>query len=314
MSDNINPLELEVADILLMDKGTAGYTSYNFTPEVAGFIMDKNLFDCKMGHIHSHNVMRTFFSGVDMDELNDNCPNYDIYLSLIVNNFDESCAKIAQLANVGSYTVKDEKGEDYKLSLKGGNKAMFLYDVNVIWETTDLSVDSDIIERTKTIIEAAKAKPVTQIVQGDSKNTVSKRDKDMFPDFKSTSELTKEEEDGTDAARDLLVFFLGKGSYTYSNLENAIAQLKKTDKSGEKTAKYADDNFEVIVKNFFLNEPPTNEELDDIVNDVLDLLADIEEDILTPIYQVFDDKAEELAERLGEDIKPDDFIWNLKED
>ena len=40
----------------------------------------------KVGHIHSHNVMRVFFSGTDMDELHDNAPSHNFYVSLIVNN------------------------------------------------------------------------------------------------------------------------------------------------------------------------------------------------------------------------------------
>lgn len=48
---------------------------------------NEHLEECRIGHIHSHNTMGVFFSGTDWGELEDNAPNHNYYLSLIVNNF-----------------------------------------------------------------------------------------------------------------------------------------------------------------------------------------------------------------------------------
>ena len=104
---------LELVDILLMDKGSQSYTAYTFDASVIEH-MENNpeLEECKMGHIHSHNTMSVFFSGTDMSELEDNSPNHNYYLSLIVNNFMDFCAKVCFIAQAEnetfSFIAKDE--------------------------------------------------------------------------------------------------------------------------------------------------------------------------------------------------------------
>jgi len=87
-------------DIIPMDAGNSTYTEYAY---VEGGI-DRHADYClanpealgwKMGHVHSHNHMATFFSGTDMEELMDNSASHDHYLSLIVNNAGHMCAKLA---------------------------------------------------------------------------------------------------------------------------------------------------------------------------------------------------------------------------
>lgn len=89
-----------------MDFGSETYTEYDFSAE--------EVLECyerypkgdpaaarpswKMGHIHTHHTMSTFFSGTDDRELTDNVDKYNYYLSLIVNVRGQYCAKIAYLA------------------------------------------------------------------------------------------------------------------------------------------------------------------------------------------------------------------------
>lgn len=97
-------LEVEVLEILPMDVGTSGYTEYElssaddytFNNLCDRVMMDENL---KIGHIHTHHGMDCFFSGTDTQELHDNAPNHNYYLSLIVNfkDFSNWCAKIAMV-------------------------------------------------------------------------------------------------------------------------------------------------------------------------------------------------------------------------
>ena len=107
--------------ILPMHKGTSGYTEYELGEAVIEYMMENEESEnWKMGHIHSHNTMDVFFSGTDMSELEDNAPNHNFYLSLIVNNFMEFCAKVCFIAESGiaQFTAKDENGKAYEVGPK----------------------------------------------------------------------------------------------------------------------------------------------------------------------------------------------------
>lgn len=87
----------------LMDIGTAGYTEYDWDATALKLTFDKpELMGLKLGHIHSHNNMTTFFSGTDLAELSDNAPHYNQYFSLIVNNKLEMTAKLAVMGKIES--------------------------------------------------------------------------------------------------------------------------------------------------------------------------------------------------------------------
>lgn len=83
-------------DIYPMHKGSSGYTEYDFSEEVFDYYdQHPDRFGMKYGHIHSHNNMKSFFSGTDNQELVDNCVNHAYYVSLVVNNANEMVARIA---------------------------------------------------------------------------------------------------------------------------------------------------------------------------------------------------------------------------
>ncbi len=176
---DLSTFSVEVADILLMDKGTSGYTEYHFDEDVAGFIMDKAMEDSewmgiKIGHIHSHNTMGVFFSGVDMSELHENSPNHNFYLSLIVNNYMEMTAKISFVAKrppvliPNVYKAMDENGEIYEIEIGEPkefrcNDTLFIHDCNIILPVTEITVDEAFKQRTDFIIEKASKKPVSTV-------------------------------------------------------------------------------------------------------------------------------------------------------
>mgnify|MGYP003637359558 FL=1 len=94
---------LEASDIIPMDVGTGTYTEYEFSgdDDYAFDIYTEALMnDEKLGHIHTHHSMATFFSGTDMSELHENAPNHAYYLSFIVN-YKESKDWVAKVAFVG---------------------------------------------------------------------------------------------------------------------------------------------------------------------------------------------------------------------
>ena len=114
-------------DILPMDKGDKTYTEYELDDRYVDYIMADPIryTEWKVGHIHSHHSMGVFFSGTDMAELNDNATAHNFYLSFIVNNYMDFCAKIAYVAKAETvteaipYFALDENGEQYKV---GENK------------------------------------------------------------------------------------------------------------------------------------------------------------------------------------------------
>lgn len=111
---------ISAENLILMDVGTSGYTEYDISsshPNV-DLIMDAMVNDYKIGHIHTHHNMTCFFSGVDTQELHDNAPNHNYYLSLIVNyeGYEKWTAKVAAVGSIKrSGTITNEttlKGKD----------------------------------------------------------------------------------------------------------------------------------------------------------------------------------------------------------
>lgn len=127
--------------LFLLDIGTATYTEYDpADPEVIKFLMaNPSVLAMKKGHIHSHNNMGVFFSSTDNDELADNCGFHNFYLSLIVNNKNEMCAKIAFKAKTTSENkvtmfFLDQNGKEKQKNLTGKNEneAIYVYKCEVI--------------------------------------------------------------------------------------------------------------------------------------------------------------------------------------
>lgn len=143
---NIEKITLE--EVFLMDKGTTGFTSYSFDHEVVEFIMDNpHLENCKIGHIHSHNTMKTFFSGTDMDELKENCFSHVNYLSVIVNNFGDITGKMVMVSQVETKLELPIKGSKTFLSLKENLKQNILVVKNCEFPTEKSYINADFEKR-----------------------------------------------------------------------------------------------------------------------------------------------------------------------
>jgi hypothetical protein len=143
--------------ILTLDKGSGSYTEYDLGDNYANAIMDKpELLDYAMGHCHSHNSMRSFFSGTDEEELTDNAPNYNYYLSLIVNNAGEYVAKIAYVGDVkgNKVTYKGKDGTLYEYHLED-KQMVFAHEMEVVKE--EIEVDDFF---SKQVTEICKPKAV----------------------------------------------------------------------------------------------------------------------------------------------------------
>ena len=148
-----------VKDIFLMNIGSSTYTEYEFSERFIKYRMEHpESLDYETAHIHSHSTMNTFFSGTDIQELQDNAPNHNYYLSLIVNNAFEPTAKIA-------FVGEQEKKEDVVRSFFGDNgklykfnhkettkeKVLFTYDCDIEADI-NIKVDNYFKERLKEVI------------------------------------------------------------------------------------------------------------------------------------------------------------------
>lgn len=158
-------MKIILKDIIPMNKGSKTYTSYNFNEESrdkSGY-SDKHIDYCneveegiywQVGLIHSHNSMSVFFSGTDEEELEENAPLHNFYLSLIVNNNMDFEARVAISAKTDSevdlsYTALDEEGNPFKMETSKThlkNSKTFYYDCEIIVEDSD-ALELDIFTR-----------------------------------------------------------------------------------------------------------------------------------------------------------------------
>lgn len=149
-----------VKDIYPMDKGSTGYTEYEFDESFTTYLMQNpEAMAWHIGHVHSHNTMSTFFSPTDNSELEDNSKNHNIYLSLIVNNKLETCARIAfrgtlKKDNKQTISFTDNNGEQrvVKKTIKEEKEVMFVYDCKINFTS---EVSESFKERVQTIIDEA---------------------------------------------------------------------------------------------------------------------------------------------------------------
>lgn len=108
-----NTVTMTAKDIFLENIGSAGSTE--FTPNSNSFfdyMLDKGYIGYQWGLIHSHNNMRTFFSGTDMGTLEEQGRENDTFLSVVTNNRSEYIAKITIRAKTSSNSVVNLFGEE----------------------------------------------------------------------------------------------------------------------------------------------------------------------------------------------------------
>ena len=205
---NPETFKIILEDILPLHKGTSTYTEYTFDERVVEYMMEnEHLEECRIGHIHSHNTMGVFFSGTDWSELEDNASNHNYYLSLIVNNFMDFCAKVCFIAEakneIFNFEAKDEQGKRYTVS--SGDYSVphriIVYDCDIDSPKKNIEVNQTFTQKVKGIIEKAE-KVISNTTKSFSKNTSVKpgeswsktqENKDFNWSFKKKlEEITKE--------------------------------------------------------------------------------------------------------------------------
>lgn len=153
-------LTVECQDICLMDVGSAAYTEFDTSPDIAGYMVEHNLLDCYMGLIHSHNTMSCFFSSTDTSTLQEEGSYKNNFVSLIVNNAGSYTAAItrhiySEVENDISYTY-EMFGDGSKTGKLHTNEKKefieyFMLDVHrpeIVQNTLDVRID-EILEKKK---------------------------------------------------------------------------------------------------------------------------------------------------------------------
>ena len=159
-------LEIHCVDIFPMDIGNATYTEFNMSPDVISYMAQKpELLDCKMGLIHSHNNMSTFFSGTDTATLAEEGNERNHFVSLIVNNAGKYTAAITRKIKYHSVRDLSYEGFNGPVSIEGkevieGEEIEYFY-LDVIIEKEENDSFREIADRLADIkkSKAATAKP-----------------------------------------------------------------------------------------------------------------------------------------------------------
>jgi proteasome lid subunit RPN8/RPN11 len=144
-----NDLVITCEDIYPMNIGNSVYTEFENTPDIAGYIVDNQLFDCCHGLVHSHHNMNTFFSGTDISTLQSEGNDTVHFVSLIVNNAGEYNAAITRKVKA---TFEGDMIEEFKS-----------YDGEVINKTTKTVQQREMIMYNPLIVEIEKSNYTTDL-------------------------------------------------------------------------------------------------------------------------------------------------------
>ena len=154
-------LEIRCVDILPMDIGSATYTEFNMSPDVISYMAQKpELLDCKMGLIHSHNNMSTFFSGTDTATLQEEGADRNHFVSLIVNNAGNYTAAITR--KIKYHSIRDLSYEGFNGPVKLDGKEEFegeeieYFNLEIVFEEEHDNYYKEIADRLESI---KKSKP-----------------------------------------------------------------------------------------------------------------------------------------------------------
>lgn len=157
-------MEFIAQDIIPMDVGTGTSTEYKIH-ETDG--TDRHMDYCfkhpealewRIGGIHSHGNLKTFFSGTDTAELKENAKRHNLYLSVVVNNAHDIIAKVVQQiygeAEIPYYGL-GENGQKEQL----GTKKYVIDELREWYLTIDGPLVNDVDDEFKEAVEAIIPKP-----------------------------------------------------------------------------------------------------------------------------------------------------------
>lgn len=157
-------LEIHCVDIYPMDIGNATYTEFNMSPDVISYMAQKpELLDCKMGLIHSHNNMSTFFSGTDIATLAEEGNERNHFVSLIVNNAGKYTAAITRKIKYHSVRDLSYEGFNGPVAIEGKEETegeeIEYFNLDIVIEEEPNNDFKEIADRLADIKKAKAATP-----------------------------------------------------------------------------------------------------------------------------------------------------------
>lgn len=190
---NTDKMKIILKDVLLMDRGIKAHTKFDWDEDIVEYRMDNpDSMEWLVGLIHSHNTMTSWFSHEDWDELNENCPLHNFYLSLIVNNYTNMVAKVAFTGEPKEFICKDERGLNYSITLssEGANvgPVMFVYDCDPQVKKDNIRVPDTFADRVGIVSKKSAKRDAEEERKRAARNQVVKLDnkidsKSPFPDW-----------------------------------------------------------------------------------------------------------------------------------
>ena len=151
---------LKAHDMYIMDIGSGATTEFEHISKdderlLNLYIDNPELMDYRLASIHSHNSMKAFMSGTDMEELKDGAKASDMYLMLVVNNdlADSWVAKLGIAAKVekhitSKYTLYD--GRTISRTKEEKSDTLMSYDIKVVVES-DATIKEEVDSQLKAI-------------------------------------------------------------------------------------------------------------------------------------------------------------------
>lgn len=175
-------LIFDIKDIIIMSADSSGSTEFQFNNNGSDRHMDYCLENeealyWKIGLIHSHNKMNSFFSSTDDTEIKDNANKHIYYLSVVVNNNMDIVAKI-------SYIIK-KTGKISLSFLKKNDKGVFTLfeEKNEEVDTEEICLeDCKIIYDFENIVNEKFSKNVSEVIEEKSKKVTNNF---SFNDFRN---------------------------------------------------------------------------------------------------------------------------------
>lgn len=247
--DNPDSLVLTLECVYPVDKGSQAYTGFDTADsDIMAFLMNNTeLLKMNQGFIHSHNSMKAFFSGTDMDELRDNCKNHNYYLSVIVNNASDIVAKVAiyvedEYSVQGTRVKMNSLGqvikEPYTISTSK-RSIMEHYDCKIV--KPEISVPDWFRERTDEVIKQAEAKKIVP------KTTVQE---ELFPGFFQPKVITSPTP--VSFVAKFIMLDLEYNKFTFDAMKELEAQIEELGEEYDIQADYLN-SFDALFDEYFTN-------------------------------------------------------------
>lgn len=275
-------------DILPLHKGTSTYTEYEFDFRIVDHIeANPELEDASIGHIHSHNTMGVFFSGTDWSELEDNAPNHNLYLSLIINNFMDFCAKICFIAKADKLTARDEKGLSYLFNSTKSKSSLVVYDCEIQSPNEEIKVENDFKTSVSKIIQTAEEKQAKAyknnlyvqptFVGGHQVQRWTGQPHTYSNEVKEEEEEEEEiVEEFEQSVSDFAIYILNieNSSRVFGSVLDTLKYFKNRQVSGNVLAKAVLNFYASYYTNFWSADPYQGEHFNIVTKEVIQILED----------------------------------------